>query len=139
MGHKYKKALPLSSNVVDYDAARASRERQSAVAAEKEARARRSREARALQKRKKAAKAKRGKQPFYASEEWRLLRYQALKRDGGKCACCGRSRKDGVVMHVDHIKPKSRYPQLAFDLSNLQVLCDDCNLGKGAHDETDWR
>lgn len=42
-------------------------------------------------------------------------------------------------MHVDHIKPRSKYPALELVLSNLQVLCEDCNLGKLAHDETDWR
>lgn len=42
-------------------------------------------------------------------------------------------------MHVDHIKPFSRYPELAMKLSNLQLLCEDCNQGKGVRDETDWR
>lgn len=42
-------------------------------------------------------------------------------------------------MHVDHIKPRSKYPHLAYDVNNLQVLCQDCNFGKSNHDETDWR
>lgn len=77
--------------------------------------------------------------PFYDSEEWRLLRYQALKLHGAHCQACGRGREHGVIIHVDHIKPRSRYPELQWDLSNLQVLCEDDNLGKGAWDETDWR
>jgi hypothetical protein len=76
---------------------------------------------------------------FYASREWRVLRYRALKLHGATCQCCGASAKDGKVMHVDHIKPRSKYPALQLVLSNLQVLCEDCNLGKLAHDETDWR
>ena len=30
-------------------------------------------------------------QDFYATREWRALRYKALKINGGKCQCCGRS------------------------------------------------
>jgi 5-methylcytosine-specific restriction endonuclease McrA len=53
---------------------------------------------------------------------------------------CGRSkRKHGVVIHVDHIKPKSKYPELALEYNNLQLLCEDCNLGKSNKYETDYR
>lgn len=52
---------------------------------------------------------------------------------------CNRGRKDGVQMHVDHIKPRAKFPELALVLDNLQVLCRDCNLGKRHLDETDWR
>lgn len=76
---------------------------------------------------------------FYESDAWRRLRYEALKLHGARCQCCGVSSKDGGVMHVDHIKPRSKYPELELVLSNLQVLCEACNLGKRAWDETDWR
>lgn len=76
---------------------------------------------------------------FYSSPEWRKLRYRAILRSKGCCEACGRSRKDGIVLHVDHVKPISKYPHLKLVLSNLQVLCEDCNMGKGAWDETDWR
>lgn len=72
---------------------------------------------------------------FHTSEAWRRLRYKALKLYGNACQCCG-SRKN---IHVDHIKPRSKYPGLALSLENLQVLCEDCNIGKGAGDETSWR
>lgn len=49
------------------------------------------------------------------------------------------SPKDGVKLHVDHIKPKSLFLHLAYDLNNLQVLCEDCNMGKSNKDDTDWR
>jgi 5-methylcytosine-specific restriction endonuclease McrA len=42
-------------------------------------------------------------------------------------------------MHVDHIKPRSLFPLLAADPENLQVLCEDCNVGKSNVDTTDWR
>lgn len=76
---------------------------------------------------------------FYISDEWRAVRYQALKIHGARCQCCGLSPREGKVMHVDHIKPRSKYPELELTLSNLQVLCEDCNLGKMARDQTDWR
>jgi len=76
---------------------------------------------------------------FYRSRAWRRKRYEALKRDKGLCQLCGRGRKDGVVLHVDHIEPLSRNWNRRLDLSNLQVLCEDCNMGKGGTDETDWR
>lgn len=76
---------------------------------------------------------------FYTGDAWRHIRYQALKVHGGACQCCGVRAGGGVVMHVDHIKPRSKFPELTLVLSNLQVLCEDCNLGKRAWDETDWR
>ena len=76
---------------------------------------------------------------FYQSRAWKELRYRALLQCGGKCQCCGASARTGAVLHVDHIKPRSKYPHLQLSLSNLQVLCERCNLGKGAWDSTDWR
>ncbi|WP_020469699.1 HNH endonuclease [Zavarzinella formosa] len=76
---------------------------------------------------------------FLISYAWRKLRYEALKKHGAQCSLCGRGRKHGVVVHVDHIKPRRLYPELALVLDNLQPLCEDCNHGKGNWDETDWR
>ena len=76
---------------------------------------------------------------FYLSDEWRSVRYEALRRHGGMCQCCGKRPTLRLSLHVDHIKPRSRFPHLALDVNNLQVLCVDCNLGKGARDQTDWR
>ena len=76
---------------------------------------------------------------FYESREWRNLRYKVLKKHGAKCQCCGRSAKDGIIIHVDHIKPRSKFPELELNEDNLQILCEDCNLGKSNRDDTDWR
>lgn len=76
---------------------------------------------------------------FLQSFEWRALRMQALKLYGRRCVCCGASPETGAVMNVDHIKPRKRYPSLALDIKNLQVLCHECNHGKGNWDMTDWR
>lgn len=76
---------------------------------------------------------------FYLCRPWRELRYQALLNCGARCQCCGAKADDHVKLHVDHIKPRSRYPHLQLDINNLQVLCEDCNIGKGAWDSTDFR
>jgi 5-methylcytosine-specific restriction endonuclease McrA len=79
------------------------------------------------------------KNDFYLSRSWLELRYKALKLNDGKCCCCGRGRKQNVVLHVDHIKPRSLYPSLQLDINNLQILCEECNIGKSNKDFTDWR
>ena len=76
---------------------------------------------------------------FLTSRAWLALRYRVLKKYGARCQCCGRGARDGAIIQVDHIKPRSLYPRLALRADNLQVLCRDCNLGKGAGDATDWR
>lgn len=77
---------------------------------------------------------------FYNSKEWRKLRVRVLEKYECKCMMCGRSPKvHGVVIHVDHIKPRSRYPHLSLVFENLQILCEACNLGKSNRYTTDWR
>lgn len=90
-------------------------------------------------KRKKRKVAANASGEFYRTREWLDLRYRVLKAANGKCECCGASSNDGVSLHVDHIKPRSLYPELALEFSNMQVLCEQCNMGKSNKDETDWR
>lgn len=78
---------------------------------------------------------------FYNSREWRELRFDVLKQmreEHGKvfCQLCF---AENTQMHVDHIKPRSKYPELELDKSNLQVLCASCNFGKSNRDDTDFR
>lgn len=76
---------------------------------------------------------------FYSSAPWRFVRYQVLREAKGCCQCCGKRASFESPLHVDHIKSRHRYPELSLDVKNLQVLCEDCNFGKGVDDETDWR
>ena len=76
---------------------------------------------------------------FLETYEWRKLRMEALKKYGPKCMCCGATPATGAVMNVDHIKPRKDWPSLALDINNLQILCHECNHGKGNWDQTDWR
>jgi hypothetical protein len=50
----------------------------------------------------------------------------AESQGGRYCRMCG----DRDLLHVDHIRPKSRAG--TDHISNLQLLCVPCNLGKGA-------
>lgn len=56
------------------------------------------------------------------------IRWQTFQRDGWKCVSCGLSAKDDVILHVDHIVPRSLGGR--DELSNYQTLCRACNLGK---------
>lgn len=76
---------------------------------------------------------------FLNTYQWRRIRMVALKTYGAKCQCCGATPANGAVMNVDHIKPRKLFPELALDIQNLQVLCHECNHGKGNWDQTDWR
>lgn len=74
---------------------------------------------------------------FYNSREWLQLRYKTLTKYGRQCMCCG-NKPPNCVIHVDHIKPRSLYPELELSLDNLQILCADCNLGKSNLDDTNF-
>jgi hypothetical protein len=55
------------------------------------------------------------------------LRHECFKRDNYTCKECGATRKE-KMLHCDHIIPVSQGG--TDELSNLQTLCDDCNLAK---------
>lgn len=76
---------------------------------------------------------------FLNSKAWKRLRFQALKKHGMRCQACGSSPANGVVLNVDHILPRRLFPESALQLENLQVLCGECNEGKGNWDMTDVR
>jgi 5-methylcytosine-specific restriction endonuclease McrA len=82
---------------------------------------------------------------FYKSWEWRRLRMEVLKLQGRTCNCCGATPKDTdmagkpVKIVVDHIKPISKFWGMRLQRGNLQVLCDECNQGKGNWDNSDFR
>ncbi len=79
---------------------------------------------------------------FYRSYAWRKLRVAVLEANRERygmlaCECCGMVKVQSF--HVDHIYPRSTHPELALDPDNLQVLCDQCNIGKGTAYTTNWR
>ena len=79
---------------------------------------------------------------FYRSHRWRRARTDALEANRDRygaltCECC--LTNAAGQWHVDHIRPRASHPELALEPANLQVLCADCNLGKGRRYATDWR
>ena len=64
------------------------------------------------------------------SKVWPKLREAAFAVHGHQCKQCGAKASEGAKLHIDHIKPVKHWPELALDLSNLQVLCAPCNLNK---------
>jgi len=75
---------------------------------------------------------------FYRSAEWLSVRYIVIRAGRGCCEACG-ADSSTTQLHVDHIKPKSRFPELALNPENLQLLCRECNFGKSNTDCIDWR
>lgn len=61
------------------------------------------------------------------------LRFKVLTRDGFRCVACGRSpaTHQGIVLCADHVIPWASGGRT--EISNLQTLCGQCNIGKG-----DW-
>ncbi|MGH7885364.1 MAG: HNH endonuclease [Thermodesulfobacteriota bacterium] len=51
-----------------------------------------------------------------------------LKRDNYKCVICGHGKKEGVELHIDHIKPKDLGGKATVD--NGQTLCSQHNFIK---------
>lgn len=60
---------------------------------------------------------------------------EILKRDGYKCVICGRGKKDGVELHVDHIKPKDLGGKAVIE--NGQTLCAQHNFMKKNFKQTE--
>lgn len=58
-----------------------------------------------------------------------------LKRDGYKCVICGRGKKEGVELQVDHIRPK--YLDGKSTIENGQTLCAQHNFIKKTLKQTE--
>jgi 5-methylcytosine-specific restriction endonuclease McrA len=65
------------------------------------------------------------------------IRWQVFQRDNWKCVSCGRSAANDVILHVDHIVPRSKGGK--DELDNYQTLCHICNIGKSNKDDTNIR
>lgn len=73
---------------------------------------------------------------FYSTPEWRQLREEVINKYGNVCMKCGAECES---IHVDHIKPRSKFRELELYFDNLQVLCGLCNLIKSNRNEIDYR
>lgn len=64
----------------------------------------------------------------YESKSHLTLRWKVLVRDKFTCQYCGRTPQQGVILHVDHIIPRSKGGQDVKE--NFVTACEDCNIGK---------
>ena len=73
-----------------------------------------------------------GEQPRrYAHPEIR----SALEAEtASKCAYCEGRISDVAYTHIEHKRPKSKYPKLICTWENLTIACPRCNTNKGDYD-----
>jgi HNH endonuclease len=64
---------------------------------------------------------------------WAQLRREVFKRHGHRCMRCGSVDSE---LQVDHVKPWRSFPDLRYDVNNLQVLCRTCHERKGEEDNS---
>jgi len=60
---------------------------------------------------------------FYCSKEWINIRLYKLFLN----PFCENKKCDNYATEVHHIKEKNYFPELAFDINNLQSLCKSCH------------
>jgi hypothetical protein len=60
--------------------------------------------------------------------KWKWVMTQIKVRDDYTCQICG--FREVEIMEVDHIRPKSVYPELRFNFNNLITLCPNCHRRK---------
>jgi 5-methylcytosine-specific restriction endonuclease McrA len=88
---------------------------------------------------------KRPKQIGPVTRKWLETRNEWMQQHPGpwNCYICGVALPNYLVLTLDHIKSRSRYPELRFVLSNLAPCCASCNKRKGSKNieemEDIWR
>ena len=64
------------------------------------------------------------------SKEYKLWRLAVFERDKYTCIWCKTKSRKGkkVILHADHIKPFSLFPELRFAIDNGRTLCVNCHM-----------
>lgn len=82
-----------------------------------------------------------GEKAALDGSEWSDGRLKAVRKavkdfcidmQDARCCYCNRhlSSKNNLVWAIDHVMPRSSYPQFSFDPRNLAASCPDCNIAK---------
>ena len=58
----------------------------------------------------------------YKYRQWQKV---VFERDNRTCQICGLTKE---IMHADHIKRYSEFPELRYELSNGRTLCEECHI-----------
>ena len=64
-----------------------------------------------------------------SDQQWKR---EVKQRDGYACRACGET----IPLHAHHIKPRSKYPELALELDNGITLCGNCHARLTGREET---
>jgi 5-methylcytosine-specific restriction endonuclease McrA len=64
----------------------------------------------------------------FDGKNWKKEKFKSIH---GVCPVCSQKFNNARHFDIDHIKPLSKYPELALLKGNLQLLCHACNLQKG--------
>lgn len=67
-------------------------------------------------------------------KSYKWWRRECLVRDSWICQVCGLYDKE--IMQVDHIKPKSKFPELVWELSNGRAICPNCHERKSLKEKS---
>jgi 5-methylcytosine-specific restriction endonuclease McrA len=81
--------------------------------------------------RRKPLRKKTTREMFYRSTEWKQARELCFKVHGRKCYKCSKAANQ-----IDHVFPRSKFPELALEQSNLRPICWPCNRRKATFIET---
>ena len=66
---------------------------------------------------------------FYGTTRWRKLR-AVFRAANPLCAECAKAGRTVAGLEVHHLKPRRQFPELAYDLNNLEHLCKPCHSRK---------
>ena len=64
-----------------------------------------------------------------SDQQWKR---EVKQRDGYACRACGET----IPLHAHHIKPRSKYPELALELDNGITLCGNCHARLTGREES---
>ena len=75
-------------------------------------------------------KIKNGIRKHYLAKGSKSYHIKVLAIEGDDWTCQSCLLRDTEIMDVDHIKPKSVFPELKYNLNNLITLCPNCHKRK---------